>query len=199
MSCYVSPAIHWVSGKDKKNRAHHVQSGLICDATAIAVSTSGGVRVFVLPLQSVSIVASSRPRGDDVACNYGLSKAPLVVVEAIRVNKGEHADDVFDDMRTLLASKYDRFHHVSLPVPLTHDAPAELGRDMKYNHFEATLDGKKYLATIWVGVVRGWAVVVYAVGIGDNIFAQHAAVNTRWVAAAQSVVAASNARGEQAP
>ncbi|MBI1210961.1 MAG: hypothetical protein GC190_05825 [Alphaproteobacteria bacterium] len=184
------------------NRAHHLQSGLVCEAAFFSFATSELSKdrpVAMLPLQSVSVVASDRPRGDDVACNYGASNGPLVVIEAIRLRKGEDAGDILNDMRKLLASKYEGFHHVDFPIRLSVLEQGELGKETRYQHYDARLDGKKYLATIWVGPVRHWAVVIYAVGISDNIILQHAVVDTQWLAAARWVLATSISRGEPAP
>lgn len=187
---------------DPNNRAHHIQSGLVCDPAFVSLKLAKDphdARIVKIPLQSVAIVAGDRPRGDDVACNYGSSTGPLLVIEAIHVKPGEDAADVFEDMRKLLSSKYDRFHHTNMPLPLSAEAPGELAKDLKFQHFDATLGGTKYPATIWVGVVRHWAVVVYAVGISDNIFVQHGAVNAQWLSAARWILATSISRGEPAP
>lgn len=188
--------------KIDKNRAHHIQSGLVCEPFFFSFAKNGAPKekhFLLLPLQSVSIVASDRQRGDDVACNYGSSDGPLAVIEAIRLKDGEDAGDILEETRKALASKYQRFHHDDLPIRLSTVEEGEIGKGVRFQHYNAWLDDKEYLATIWVGRIRRWAILVYAVGTSDNIILQHAIVNTQWNQSARWVLATSISRGEPGP
>ncbi len=191
--------------KIDKNRVHHLQSGLVCDAMFYSMGgqDKSSFSAMALPLTSAAIVASDRPRGDDVACNYEAPNGPLVVIEAIHLKPHEDARDVFWATEKELGAKFASFHPVDefpLPnfsMPIT--VEGELGQGVKYENYEAIFEGRKYLATIWAGPVRGWAVIVYAVGTSDNPMLQHIMVNVQWMQAARWVLATSISRGERAP
>jgi hypothetical protein len=191
--------------KVDNNRVHHLQSGLVCEAMFFSMGgqakTKTNLSALVLPLTSVAIVASDRPRGDDVACNYEAPNGPLVVIEAIRFKPHEDAGDVFSDTVNELGSKFSSFHHVEesafFSMPLI--VEGELGRGLIYRNYEAIFEDKRYLATIWVGPVRGWALIVYAVGTSDNPMLQHIMVDVQWKQAARWILATSISRGESAP
>jgi hypothetical protein len=187
-----------------KNRAHHLQSGLVCEAIFVSVPGEGAPKdkpVLILPLQSVSIVASDRPRGDDVACNYEIPNGPLVVIEAIRFKTDEDTRDVFHATEKELRAKFTKFAAMPAPfgIQMRLVEQGELGRGARIENYVAEFEGRRYIATIMVGPVRGWALLIYAVGTSDNEILQQVMVNTQWLTAARWILATSSSRGEKPP
>ena len=189
-----------------KKRVHHLQSGLVCEAIFLAIPSAEPAKskekpLAALPLQSVSIVASDRPRGDDVACNYEIPGGPLVVIEAIRFKDGEDTRDVFYATEKELGAKFSRFSPKPAPfgVQLQLVVQGELGQGARLENYTAEFEGQRYIATLMVGPVRHWAVLIYAVGASDNEILQQVMVNAQWLTAARWVLATSISRGEPAP